>query len=93
MIIAVALVAVCGAVAFYYANYLIYAFFLTNAVLLYYSLAAGQDVSGPALRLAATLIGIAFAFGGTALLTHGRTIQSRCDTDDVRGGLELPRFG
>jgi uncharacterized membrane protein YccC len=71
VIIAVALVAVCGAVAFYYANYLIYAFLLTNAVLLYYSLAAGQDVSGPALRLAATLIGIALAFGGTALLTMG----------------------
>lgn len=68
VIIAAALVAVFGAVAFYYANYLIYAFFLTNAVLLYYSLAVGQDVSGAALRLAATVIGIALAFGGMALL-------------------------
>jgi hypothetical protein len=36
---------------------------------LLYSLAVGQDVSGPALRLAATVFDIALAFGGMALLT------------------------
>jgi Fusaric acid resistance protein-like len=69
VIIALVLVAAFGAVAFYNANYMIYAFFLTNAVLLYYWLAADHDVSGPALRLAATIIGIALAFGGMVLLT------------------------
>jgi uncharacterized membrane protein YccF (DUF307 family) len=47
---------------------MIYAFFLTNAVLLYYWLAVDHQVSGPAQRLTATLIGIALALGGMALV-------------------------
>ena len=38
-IVVIVLIATIGAVAFYSANYMIYAFFLTNAVLLYYWLA------------------------------------------------------
>ena len=45
---------------------MIYAFFLTNAVMLYYWLAVDHKVSGPALRLTATIIGIALALAGMA---------------------------
>jgi uncharacterized membrane protein YccC len=69
VIVAAALVGTFGAVAFYHANYLIYAFFLTNAVLLYYWLAADHDVSAATERLAATAIGIALAFGGMGLIS------------------------
>ena len=67
-IVVITLIATFGAVAFYTANYMIYAFFLTNAVLLYYWLALDQQVSGSAQRLTATLIGIALAVGGMALV-------------------------
>lgn len=49
---------------------MIYVFFLTNAVLLYYWLALDQHVSGPAQRLTATIIGIALALGGMALVAR-----------------------
>jgi Fusaric acid resistance protein-like len=67
-IVVIVLIVTFGAVAFYTANYMIYAFFLTNAVLLYYWLAVDHQVSGPAQRLTATLIGIALALGGMALV-------------------------
>ena len=66
--VVIVLIATFGAVSFYTANYLIYAFFLTNAVLLYYWLAVDHEVSGPATRLTATIIGIALALGGMALV-------------------------
>jgi uncharacterized membrane protein YccC len=66
---AASLVGAFGAVAFYQANYLIYAFFLTTAVLLYYWLAADHTVSEATQRLAATVIGIALAFAGTGLIS------------------------
>jgi uncharacterized membrane protein YccC len=75
----IVLVTAFGAVAFYSANYMIYAFFLTNAVLLYYWLAVDQ-VSGPAQRLTATIIGIALAIGGMALLAQ-RARQSPTTAD------------
>ena len=67
-VVVLVLIATFGAVALYSANYLIYAFFLTNAVLLYYWLALDHEVSGPAQRLTATIIGIALALGGMALV-------------------------
>jgi len=67
-IVVIVVIATFGAIAFYSANYMIYAFFLTNAVLLYYWLATDHEVSGPSQRLAATIIGIALALGGMALL-------------------------
>lgn len=72
-------IAAFGAVAFYSANYMIYAFFLTNAVLTYYWLAVDHEMSGPAIRIVDTLVGIALAIGGVALVTlitrrrHART--------------------
>jgi uncharacterized membrane protein YccC len=69
VIVAVALVGTFGAVAFYGANYMIYAFFLTNAVLLYYWFAADHNVSEATQRLAATVIGIALAFAGMGVLS------------------------
>jgi uncharacterized membrane protein YccF (DUF307 family) len=66
--VVIVLIATFGAIVFYTANYMIYAFFLTNAVLLYYWLAVDHQVSGPAQRLTATIIGIALALGGMALV-------------------------
>jgi hypothetical protein len=45
-------------VAFYHANYAIYAFVLANTVLLYYWLATGHDLDGPGQRLIATILGL-----------------------------------
>jgi len=61
---------------------MIYAFFLTNAVLLYYWLALDHGGSGPAQRLAATIIGIALAlFGGMALVAlRGRQQPPTADS-------------
>jgi MFS family permease len=67
-IVVIVLIATFAAVVFYRANYMIYAFFLTNAVMLYYWLAVDHKVSGPALRLTATIIGIALALAGMALV-------------------------
>ena len=57
-----------GAVVFYSANYLIYAFFLTNAVLTYYWLAVDHEMSGPGVRIIDTLVGIGLAIGGAAVV-------------------------
>jgi uncharacterized membrane protein YccC len=67
-IVVIVLIATFAAIVFYRANYMIYAFFLTNAVMLYYWLAVDHKVSGPALRLTATIIGIALALAGMALV-------------------------
>jgi hypothetical protein len=67
-IVVITLIATAGAIAFYSANYMIYAFLITNAVLLYYWLATDHAASSPAIRLAGTAIGIALAFGGMAVL-------------------------
>ena len=76
-IVVIVVIATFGAVAFYSANYMIYAFFLTNAVLLYYWLAVDHEVSGPAVRLTATIIGIALALGGMALVAlRGRHLTT-----------------
>jgi uncharacterized membrane protein YccC len=61
VIILLTLVATFGTVAFYQANYAIYAFFLTNTVLLYYWLATGHDLDGPGQRLIATILGLGLA--------------------------------
>jgi uncharacterized membrane protein YccC len=63
-----AFVATFGAVACYRANYMIYAFFLTNAVLMYYWLATAHEVGVPGQRLIATVIGIALALAGVAVM-------------------------
>jgi Fusaric acid resistance protein-like len=76
-IVVITLIAGFGAVAFYRANYMIYAFFLTNAVMLYYWLAVDHAVSGPALRLTATIIGIALALAGMALVRSWGAGQRR----------------
>jgi uncharacterized membrane protein YccC len=68
LIVVVMLIATFGAIAFYSANYTIYAFFITNAVLLYYWLATDHAASTPGIRLAGTVIGIALAFVGMAAL-------------------------
>lgn len=68
VIIAVSMIALFFAIALYSANYLIYAFFLTNSVVLYYHLAV-PEVSDAALRLAAAIIGIALAFASMGLLS------------------------
>ena len=67
-IVVIMLIALFGAVAFYSANYTIYAFFITNTVLLYYWLATDHAASEPAIRLAGTVIGIALAFIGMAVV-------------------------
>lgn len=68
-ILVVMVIGTFGAVAFYSANYLIYAFFLTNAVLTYYWLAVDHELSGPGIRLVDTVIGIGLAIGGVGLVT------------------------
>lgn len=70
VIVGAMLVATFGAVAFYSANYLIYAFFLTNAVLIYYWFDTDEALSGPPTRLLATAIGLALAMGAMVLLTR-----------------------
>lgn len=67
-IIVVTLIATFGTVAFYHANYAIYAFFLTNTVLLYYWLATGHDLDGPGQRLIATVLGLGLAIVGVAVM-------------------------
>jgi uncharacterized membrane protein YccC len=68
LLVVVMVVCTFGAVAFYSANYMIYAFFLTNAVLIYYWFDTDEQLSGPPLRLLATIIGLALAFGGIGLM-------------------------
>lgn len=58
---------------------MIYAFFLTNSVLSYYWLAVDHEVSGPGLRLTATIIGIALAIGGVAIVTVRTARRHRHD--------------
>lgn len=72
LVVTATLVAAVGAVACYHANYLIYAFFLTNAVMAYYWLAVDHEMSGPGVRLAATAIGITLALAGAGLLVLRR---------------------
>lgn len=73
LVVVLMLIGTFGAVAFYSANYMIYAFFLTNAVLMYYWLDTDEALSGPPTRLLATIIGLALAFGGMGLMTlHSR---------------------
>ena len=69
LVVVLMLVGAFGAVAFYSANYMIYAFFLTNAVLMYYWFDTDEALSGPPTRLLATIIGLALAFGGMGLMT------------------------
>lgn len=69
-VIIVAIVGILGAVTFYYANYLIYAFFVTNAVLCYYWLAVDHEMSGPAVRLVDTLVAIALSIAGVAFVDY-----------------------
>lgn len=69
LVVVLMLVGGFGAVAFYRANYTIYAFFLTNAVLLYYWFDTDETLSGPPTRLVATIVGLALAFGGMGLMT------------------------
>lgn len=71
------LVCTFGAVAFYSANYMIYAFFLTNAVLSYYWFDTDEQLSGPPTRLLATIIGLALAFGGIGLTTLRQPTPTR----------------
>ncbi|WP_040491180.1 FUSC family protein [Ilumatobacter nonamiensis] len=68
LVVVLMLVSSFGAVAFYSANYMIYAFFLTNAVLIYYWFDTDEQLSGPPTRLLATLIGLALAFVGIGLM-------------------------
>lgn len=67
-VVVVMMIGAFGAVAFYSANYMIYAFFLTNAVLTYYWLAVDHEMSGPGIRIVDTLVGIVLAIAGAALV-------------------------
>lgn len=78
-IVVVMTIAAFGAVAFYSANYMVYAFFLTNAVLTYYWLAVDHEVSGPGIRILDTIIGIALAIGGVGLVTLMTKHRTRPD--------------
>ena len=55
------LVAAFFAVAFYTANYLIYAFFLTAAIVFYEWFAAGEQLGAGGERLLAAVIGLVLA--------------------------------
>lgn len=55
--------------AFYSANYLIYAFFLTSGIVFYEWFAAGEQLGAGAERLLAAAIGVALAFIGNWLMT------------------------
>jgi uncharacterized membrane protein YccC len=68
VIVVLTLVATAGTVAFYHANYTIYAFFLTNTVLLYCWLATGHDVDAPVERLIATVLGLGLAIIGVFVM-------------------------
>ena len=63
------LVAAFFTAAFYTANYLIYAFFLTSGIVFYEWFAAGEQVGAGGERLLAALIGVALALAGTSLMT------------------------
>jgi Fusaric acid resistance protein-like len=63
------LVAAFFTAAFYTANYLIYAFFLTSGIVFYEWFAAGEQVGAGGERLLAAVIGVALAFVGTSLMT------------------------
>ncbi len=67
-VLVLTLIATFGAITFYSANYMIYTFCLSNAVLLYYWLAVDHEVSGPSIRIIATIIGIVLAVGGVVLV-------------------------
>ncbi|WP_407317389.1 FUSC family protein [Isoptericola halotolerans] len=77
-IVVVMAISTFGAVAFYSANYLIYAFLLTNAVLTYYWLAVDHEMSAPVIRIVDTLVGVILAIGGAglvALVTRRRAVD------------------
>ena len=84
LIVVVMLIATLGAIAFYSANYTIYAFFITNAVLLYYWLATDHAASTPGTRIAGTVVGIALAFVGTAVVgVVARARHRRAQLEDT----------
>lgn len=68
LIVVLMVIAVFGAVVFYSANYLIYAVFLTSAVLMYYWFDSDHQLSSAPLRVLATLIGAGLAFTGVGLM-------------------------
>jgi hypothetical protein len=77
LVVMIMLVCTFGAVAFYSANYMIYAFFLSNAVLIYYWFDTDEQLSGPPLRLLATFIGLALALGGIGLMMLRQSTPTR----------------
>jgi len=89
-IVVVVLIATYGAVAFYHANYMIYAFFITNAVLAYYWLATDHAVSTAGTRVLATVIGIALAVGGMCLVAL-RGARQRRRQPEPRAADEVAR--
>jgi Fusaric acid resistance protein-like len=67
VILVALLVAAFFTAAFYAANYLIYAFFLTAGIVLYEWFAAGERLGAGGERLVAAVIGLALAFVGIGL--------------------------
>ena len=63
------LVAAFFTAAFYSANYLIYAFFLTSAIVFYEWFAAGEQLGAGGERLLAAAVGLPLAFAGIWLVT------------------------
>ena len=55
--------------AFYSANYLIYAFFLTSGIVFYEWFAAGERLGAGGERLFAAMVGLVLSFIGIALMT------------------------
>jgi len=76
------LVAAFFTAAFYSANYLIYAFFLTSGIVLYEWFAAGEQLGAGGERLLAAVVGLLLAFVGIWLMT----VLSR-RTPDARPAL------
>ena len=75
VILVALLVAAFFTAAFYSANYLIYAFFLTAVIVFYEWFAAGEQLGAGGQRLLAAVIGLGLAFGGIGLMAmlRGRT--------------------
>jgi len=63
------LVAAFFTAAFYSANYLIYAFFLTSGIVFYEWFAAGEQLGAGGERLLAAVVGLLLAFVGIRLMT------------------------
>jgi fusaric acid resistance family protein len=84
-VVAVALlVAAFFTAAFYSANYLIYAFFLTSGIVFYEWFAAGEQLGAGGERLLAAVVGLVLAFAGiglVAIISSPRSVERPARAD------------